>query len=77
MSDWKPKTDHTDAEKIAAFDRMHEFAMSYVEAVQKNERFKDAEHYAYETLLEATVAHEEDGADFWAWRNNVDYDWEG
>lgn len=78
MGDWEPKTNHTDAEKIAAFDRMHEFAMSYVTAVKKNERFKDAEHYAYEKLMENTIAHfDGNGQDFWDWRNDVDYDWEG
>ena len=74
---WKPKTDHTDAEKIAAFDEMHSFAMEYVEALKANERFKDAEHYAYEKLMEHTVAHLLNGEDFWEFRNNINYDWEG
>lgn len=75
---WEPKTDHTDAEKVAAFDRMHEFAMGYVKALKDNERFKDAEHYMYETMLEQTVSHEPTtgGDDFWEFRNNVPRDWE-
>ena len=73
---WTPKKNHTDAEKIAAFDRMHEFAMKYVTAIKENERFKDADHYAYETLMENTVANQKDGKDFWDFRNNAPYDWE-
>lgn len=75
---WKPKTDHTDAEKIAAFDAMHEFAMGYVKALKANERHKDTEHYAYEMLMEETLGDpEQNGGDFWEFRNNIDYDWEG
>ncbi len=73
---WKPKTDHTDAEKIAAFDVMHKFAMNYVHALKNNERFKDCEHYAYELLMEQTVSNTVKGNDFWEFRNGIDYDWE-
>lgn len=71
MSDWKLKTDHTDAEKIAAFDKMQAFAEEYAEARKNNERFKDAEHRAYELLLESTV-----GDVVWNYINSLsgDYD---
>jgi len=74
---WQPKTNHTDAEKIAAFDVMHKFAMNYVHALKNNERFKDAKHYAYELMMEQTVANTVDGKDLWTFRNGIDYDWEG
>ena len=74
---WEPKTDHTDAEKIAAFDRLHQFAMEYVTCIKRDERFKDATEYAFETLMENTVAHESGGRDFWDWKNNTPYSWEG
>ncbi len=52
---WKPKTDQSNAEKIAAFDKMQAFALSYVDAMIANERFKDAKHYGFETLMVNTV----------------------
>lgn len=73
---WQPKTNHTDAEKIAAFDRLHAFAMDYVKTLKKNERFKDVKQHAFELLMEQTMANEPKGKDFWEFRNNVPYDWE-
>lgn len=52
---WQPRTDFTDAEKCAAFDRLHKFMLGWVQGTRDGERFKDGKHYAYEMLVENTI----------------------
>jgi len=56
---WQPKADHTDAEKIAAFDKLRQAALEDLEkAKQEGYRDDDAEHYIYEDVMKLTLGQD-------------------
>jgi len=58
-------SEYTDAEKIAAFDKLYKFASGVYQARRNEERTKDSNHYAYEAVMELLTPKGERNRVFW------------